>query len=236
MDKATGKEVNSVVSYIGGIGGYLGNFTYASHEQFYPMYCGLDIDSNSYEGTTRQKFITILSQAKPTAQAKIMQGVLDRFPLSHYEDLLEEEILKVSEFNNKKRLYNEISKWIKQLQGNGLVEMSELTHTYEFVQETLDQCQTLINTHSSSAALDRAHTALHGYFTKVCDEAGLTIVESNPRIQDYWSKIKTEHPKFQLDLKQHNLPINKVVGSIAKLLENLNDHGISMLFPIRMKT
>ena len=57
MDKATGKEVNSVVSYISGIGGYLGNFTYASHEQFYPMYCGLDIDSNSYEGTTRQKFI-----------------------------------------------------------------------------------------------------------------------------------------------------------------------------------
>ena len=39
-----------------------------------------------------------------------MQGVLDRFPLSHYEDLLEEEILKVSEFNNKKRLYNEISR------------------------------------------------------------------------------------------------------------------------------
>jgi hypothetical protein len=223
MIKATGKEVNSVVSYIGGIGGYLGNFSYASHADFYPMYCGLDIDPNTYDGdTTRKKFITILSQEKPPNQAKIMQGVLDRFPLSDYENQLEEGILKDSEFNNKKRLNNEILGWIEQLKGNGLVEMEDLTHTYEIVQETLNQCQTLISEHSSSAAIDRAHTALHGYFKNVCKEAGLIISESDPKIQDYWSLIKTEHPKFQVDVKQYNLPINQVVASIAKLLENLN--------------
>lgn len=231
MIKATGKEVNSVVSYIGGVGGYLGDFKIASHAAFYPMFCGLDIDPSSYVGdTTRKKFITILSQEKSFIQAKIMSGVLDRFPLSYFESQLEEGFLKESEFNNKKHLHIEILGWIEQLKGNGLVEMEGLTHTYEIVQETLNQCQTLISEHSCSA-IDRAHTALHGYFKNVCKEASLITVETDPKIQDYWSLIKTEHPKFLIDVKQYNLPINQVVASIAKLLENLNiarnKHGFS---------
>jgi hypothetical protein len=223
MNKASGKEINSVVAYIGGEGGYLANFTYANHAQFYPLYCGLDIDTNAYEGTTRIRFITILNQAKPHEQAKIMQGVLDKIPFSSFEYQLEDGTLIQRDFNNKKRLFDEITKWIEQLKGNGLVEMEELIHSYEFVEETLNQCQTLILQHSSSAALDRAHTALHGYFKKACEDAGLNITENNPKIQDYWSKIRREHPNFQIDVKEYHSPISQMVGSIAKLLENLNE-------------
>lgn len=36
---------------------------------FYPEYCDLDIDPNEFEGTTRERFIHILSNASPKEQA-----------------------------------------------------------------------------------------------------------------------------------------------------------------------
>lgn len=43
--------------YIGIESGYLGDFSYRSHAEFYPLYCDLDIDPYEFEGTTREKFI-----------------------------------------------------------------------------------------------------------------------------------------------------------------------------------
>jgi hypothetical protein len=63
MNKLGRVEVSSVVSYIGVHGGYLGDFSYASHADFYPSYCGLDINPNEYDGTTRERFIKILSES-----------------------------------------------------------------------------------------------------------------------------------------------------------------------------
>ncbi|HEX6478511.1 MAG TPA: CHAT domain-containing protein [Ktedonobacteraceae bacterium] len=76
------KEIDRLVNfYIGVSGGYLGDFTYQTHAEFYPTYCGLDINPYEYEGTTRDRFITILSSLKPRDQARVLQGVIDRFPL-----------------------------------------------------------------------------------------------------------------------------------------------------------
>jgi hypothetical protein len=36
---------------------------------FYPEYCDLDIDPNEFEGTARERFIHILSNASPKEQA-----------------------------------------------------------------------------------------------------------------------------------------------------------------------
>lgn len=102
MGKLGGKEVNSVLGYIGGSGGYLGNFTYASHAQFYPMFCGIDIDPNEYEGTTRQRFMKILSESEPSIQVKILQGVIDKFPLEDSEERYNEGYLTQNEYDQKK--------------------------------------------------------------------------------------------------------------------------------------
>lgn len=223
MDKLTGKEINSVLGYIGGTGGYLGNFSYATHSEFYPMYCGLEIDPNEYNGTTRQRFITILSEAIPSNQAKILQGVIEKYSLKYFEYQFEEEIISKHEFENKKRLYENLVNWIRILSGKGLVKIDNLVYSYQFVQETLDQCQTLISQHDCRSAVDRAHTALHGYLKQTCKNASLTIKEGNPKIQDYWSKLKQEHPKFIVDHSQSHLPVNQIINAISKLLENLNE-------------
>jgi TIR domain len=82
MAGLTNQEIKKIVNrYIGVFDGYLSNFSYRTHADFYPEYCELEIDPNQYEGTTRQRFITILEKSPPHVQAKIVRGVLQRFPV-----------------------------------------------------------------------------------------------------------------------------------------------------------
>ncbi|MNI55986.1 hypothetical protein D3C73_1109680 [compost metagenome] len=143
--------------------------------------------------------------------------------MEFFEDRLNEGFLTQYEFEQKKRIHDNILTWVYELKGQGLLEAKDLVYNYEFVQETLDQCQTLISQHNCRSAVDRAHTALHGYLKETCKNAGLIIKENNPKIQDYWSKLKQEHPSILIDHSQSHLPINQIVNAIGKLLENLNE-------------
>ena len=73
--------VRFVNQYIAVSGGYLGDFSYSSHVDFYRDYCGLDISPYDYEGTTRERFIAILSSLPLREQAAVVRGVIDRFPV-----------------------------------------------------------------------------------------------------------------------------------------------------------
>jgi hypothetical protein len=96
----TNQEIKKIVNrYIGVFDGYLSNFSYRTHADFYPEYCDLDIDPNQYDGTIRQRFTTILENSPPPVQAKIVRGVLQRFPL-------EDENKKPS--SRTKELYDEL--------------------------------------------------------------------------------------------------------------------------------
>ena len=78
----TRQEVLVLVNeWIGVRAGYLGDFTYRSHAEFYPEFCGLDLDSGAMGGTTRQRFMRVLLTAPPDQQARILRGALVRFPL-----------------------------------------------------------------------------------------------------------------------------------------------------------
>src|SRR5438045_2403484 len=66
--------------YIGVSGGYLADFSYRTHEDFYLEYCNLDINPNEIQGTTRVRFETILEQSSPDVQAKILRGILKKYP------------------------------------------------------------------------------------------------------------------------------------------------------------
>jgi very-short-patch-repair endonuclease len=76
-----------VNDYIGVSEGYLKDFSYRTHNEFYPYYCDLEINVADYEpGTTREKFIHILEEANPLVQAKILKGVFKKFPVSCFEE------------------------------------------------------------------------------------------------------------------------------------------------------
>ena len=86
-----GEVLRVVNRYIGVSGGYLGNFSYRSHQEFYPEFCGLEIDTNKFPGTTRERFIAILcSRRTAQEQVSILKGILDRYRLGEWEIATEE--------------------------------------------------------------------------------------------------------------------------------------------------
>lgn len=67
---------------------YLGDFSYITYEEFYSYFCNLNITPGSYEGTTRQKFLSILKNAYESAQSKILKAILKNIPLTFYPKIL----------------------------------------------------------------------------------------------------------------------------------------------------
>lgn len=107
---------------------------------------------------------------------------------------------------------------------NGVVPMGPMTIN-EFVKACLDQIDTLLKEHDYSSVIDRAHTSLHGFLKKLCEEGQIDnyIDQSNPNIRDYWGILRRHHPKFKGDEKDKTAPINQLMNMIAKMLDNLND-------------
>src|SRR5688572_14048 len=71
-----------VNSYIGFTDGYLGDFSYRTHAECYPEFCDLDIDPTRFAGTTREKFVAILRRSDAGKQAKILRGILQKYPVA----------------------------------------------------------------------------------------------------------------------------------------------------------
>jgi very-short-patch-repair endonuclease len=93
-------------SYIGVANGYLGDFSYRTHAEFYPFFCDLDIDPGTYEGTTRERFTQILQEANAVQQAKIIKGILAKYPVSYFPHDVQE---------HKQILFNDFLQIIERL-------------------------------------------------------------------------------------------------------------------------
>jgi hypothetical protein len=78
----TSGEIMRVVNlFIGVSGGYLSDFSYRSHEDFYAEYCDLEIEMDLWpDRKTRERFVEILGSRDPIDEAKILRGLLERLP------------------------------------------------------------------------------------------------------------------------------------------------------------
>lgn len=224
-------DITRVVNgYIGVQGGYLGEgfskkvnrFTYPNHKEFYPMYCGLDIDPENYEGTTREKFIKILESAEPRDQNKILQGILKRFP---YSALTEEDQ------NDKKIHYEHIHKLIKILENGPSINEPDLSTSSDIVQQAIDDGKILIKEKGPINAVDRIHTAMHGYLKAICKQENIEIPESNPDINTLFKHVKTSQ-KFEIK-GNRTQDIEKIINSLTNILNTLNPirNNASMAHP-----
>lgn len=75
------QQVKQVANrYIGVSGGYHGDFFYRTHQEFYLEYCGIgDIETDTLQGTTRERFISIFTSQSRQNQAGIFCGVIAEF-------------------------------------------------------------------------------------------------------------------------------------------------------------
>jgi len=200
-------EINKLVNkYIGVSGGYLANFSYQSHHEFY-IDLNLDIDPFKYDGTTRERFIKILSESTPDVQARILGGVLSRFPVGS------------SELRTKEQA-SEIRGWITRLHSGTQVEQPTLRITSEVVERALLDAQELLRSTGATSSVDRIHTALHGYLREVCHSATLTI-RDDTGLTELFKQIRESHPAFR-ELGPRSEEIIRILRALATILDSLN--------------
>ncbi len=208
----TRPEIYMVVNtYIGVNGGYLGDFSYRTHEEFYPYFCDLSISPSAYEGTTRQKFLTILESSDPQTQAKILKGVLKKYPIEFFlED--QREV--------KRKAFQEIEGLIRKLESANGVTTEELHVTNATVERAIQDAKVLIEKNGATSGVDRIHTALHGYLKEVARKAGITLKEEETLTQVF-KKLKASHPALQKGgIRQDD--IDQIINSFSNTLDKLN--------------
>lgn len=211
------REINLLIeSYIGTTSdGYLCYFSYSVHERFYPIHCNLDIDVLAYRAkglSTRKAFIQILKDAQPRDQAKIIRGVFNMIPPPKEDN--DEESKK------KKELYNELLAVAVRLESDGQVDTPVILETSETVYEALKDAEILLSNRGPKNAVDRAHTALHGYLKKLCQDRGETLSD-DPSLTQIFKILRENFVEFSTIIP-HDNEAKKVFGSMASALDSLN--------------
>ena len=210
MARLTNAEITRLVTrYIGVHEGYLGaqfeRFTYQSHADFYPEYCDLGIDPNQYEGTTRQRFTKVLQNATPFDQAKILRGILVRFPAEDSPPRLE--------------MLDEVQGWLQRLESGAPVARPSLQTTSDAVERAIADAEALITSTGAPSSVDRVHTALHAYLLAVCDKAPISH-HSDAGVTALFKLIREHHPRFQ-KLGPRSNDITQVLRACATILDAL---------------
>jgi hypothetical protein len=211
MIELTNQEVMKIVNrYIGVSGGYLGDFSYRTHADFYPEYCGLDIDPYLYQGTTRERFINILKSSPPDAQAKILRGVLQRFPFD----------AENSPKSRTKELHDELLQIARRLEGASPVASPDPRITSEVVERAIGDVEALIQANGAISGVDRVHTALHGYLRAVCDKENI-VCGKDDSMTKLFKLLRQQHPVLQ-NLGARSQDIERVLQSFANIMDALN--------------
>lgn len=213
--RLTRKEIGRLVhNWIGVDGGYLAGFSYASHNRFWLETCDLVVDTNAYPGTTRECFEETLFSADLHDQAAALRAILEDYPV------LAEGDLRRPKFRTP-GLLSEIRAWISRLEtGHVTVEVSLATAS-EIVQRALDDADTLIRSSGPESAVDRVHTALHGYLHSLCDDAGIALDADRPTMNQLFKALRAHHPAMS-DLGSRPDEVARVLGSMASILDALN--------------
>ena len=209
----SGEILRLVNGYIGVSGGYLGDFSYRTHEEFYAL-LDLEIDPNEYIGTTRQRFIEILKGSDPQTQATIVSGILDKYPVDSNPPEGSDAIRtaqRAAEFES-------IS--CKQISVRPSVNSIHPQVSSAVVTRAINDAEILIETTGATSGVDRIHTALHGYFKALCRDAEIEF-DDESRVDQFFKLLLSEHPAFQ-DLGTRGQDIKTILRSFSSILNALN--------------
>jgi len=207
--------------YIGVNGGYLGDFTHRSHRDFYVEFCEVGVNADEFEGTTRQRFIAILSGTDPRVQAKILRGLIQRFPVGQ----------PIAPESRTIALREQIEAMIRELERGPEPEFGLPTYNVEFVHRAITDAETLLKVNGATSAVDRIHAALHGFLLRVCRDASISLPDAPP-LPAVFKILRAQHPAFRAigprsaDIVQ----IMRAAGSILDVINPLRNRA-SMAHP-----
>jgi hypothetical protein len=99
------------------------------------------------------------------------------------------------------------------------VEHENLTAS-EVVRRALSDAKELIRSAGAVSAVDRVHTALHGYLRDICDEESLAYPKG-ASVQQLYKVIRNEHAAFSA-AGPHEEEIKRISNSMATALDAVN--------------
>jgi hypothetical protein len=196
-----------VNSYIGVSNGYLGDFSYRTHALFYPEFCDVDVDPNHYEGTTRESFIAILQRSEPSTQARILRGVLRKYPVGSSPACTEDRASAIEDL-------------VRRLEAGCGVAGSPPSVTSEVVTRAIDDVEALLRSTGASSGVDRMHTAFHGFLRVLCDRASIAYGPDAP-VTTLYKVVREKHPGLR-DMGPYGEGIDRILKSFASAVDALN--------------
>lgn len=202
-----GEIIRIVKAYIGVSDGYLGDFSYRTHAEFYPEYCEVDIDPTEYTGTTRERFIAILERSDQTVQARILRGVLRKYPVDSTNARTREQAATIEDL-------------IRRLETGCGVPGPPLAIASSVVTRAIDDAEALLRTTGAPSGIDRMHTAFHGFLRALCTQADIPCAP-DASITTLYKVIREQHPGLQ-DVGPHAAQIDRILKSFASTLDALN--------------
>ncbi|MFW8695668.1 abortive infection family protein, partial [Mesorhizobium japonicum] len=90
----------------------------------------------------------------------------------------------------------------------------------------LTDADQLLASSGAPSAIDRLHTAMHGYLKSACQDGGISIPD-NATLTQAFKALRANHPALQ-SLGGHDNEIGKILTSFASVLDALNpirNHG-----------
>lgn len=208
-----GEVIRLVNTYVGVSDGYLADFSYRSHAEFYPEFCDVDVSPADYDGTTRERFIAILERAEPSTQARILRGVLRKYPpgSSAARTPQQAELLEAL---------------VRRLESGCGVAGSAPSVTSEIVTRAINDAETLLRSTDASSGVDRMHTAFHGFLRSVCDHANIPYC-AEASVTVLYKLIRKNHPALK-GIGTHEDQVDRILKSFAAAVDALNtlrNHG-----------
>lgn len=215
MGLLTERDVEFVTRrWIGVHMGYLGDFSYRTHDEFYPDYCGIEhIRPNTMDGTTRQRFEKILLTESPAHQALILKGVLKRFPTAH-------DLARTSAHLER------MKELIARCEGGTSVEPVTPTVGRAVVEQALLEAEHRLKAGAPLGAVDRVHTAFHGYLVGVAAVRGVALPKDAPTTKVF-KLLRSSCPELR-PVGPHGDQFEKILNSIASIVDAANplrSHG-----------
>lgn len=209
MSGLKASEIHWVVnSYIGVEGGYLGDFSYRSHQEFYPGYCDLDINLDAIGGgTTREKFVLVLTNSEPLAQSAILRGLGKRFP-------------EGSERIRTKAAFQHLHELASRCADSASVMPKSTAISSAVVEHALKDAEALLASRGPVSAFDRVHTALHGYLKAACLHTSIEVPHLATTAQVF-KLLRLHHGAFS-DLGEQHDSLLKILQGMSAVIDGLS--------------
>jgi hypothetical protein len=100
------------------------------------------------------------------------------------------------------------------------VAAPDVQTTAAVVSRALNDAEHLLQSSGPVSAVDRVHTALHGYLRELCVTAQLEVA-AGESMTGLWKRLRTEHPAFSGQSSQDGHLI-RVASGLATILDALN--------------